>query len=161
MLAETSDHLLRRSRRFDARARIAAWIVQSGYPRPPDLADVMEGVTEDGGCPGNDNARNRAVLLMVCLAATVVLICAYWICLAPALLAELLVEGSLVSWLCKPAFRSSEEGWLPIAVERTLVPALVIALTFAVSGACFQRIAPQAQTIVEVWQQAKLPRAWR
>lgn len=103
--------------------------------------------------------RGLPILLILLLSVTVVLICLHTIWIAPSLLAELIVEGGLATWLCRPAFRRPEEGWLPVALERT--GAAVVMMTFCVLtiGLVLQLYFPGAETIPEVWQRLLMHRA--
>jgi hypothetical protein len=75
----------------------------------------------------------------------------YVIYIAPALLAEILVDGALVAGLYKRVKRIEEGYWLRTAIRRTLAPAVLAAIFFTVAGAALQRAAPEARSIGEVW----------
>jgi hypothetical protein len=82
----------------------------------------------------------------------------YVVYIAPALLAEILVDGLLVTGLykrMKGAEQAKDEGqvnWLRTAVRKTLLPALVVALFFSIGGYLFQRAVPNAHSIGDVWK---------
>jgi hypothetical protein len=78
----------------------------------------------------------------------------YIIYIAPALLAEILVDGALVAGLYKRVKHIEQRHWLRAAVRRTLVPALLVALCFTVAGYALQKAVPEASTIGEVWNHA-------
>jgi hypothetical protein len=90
--------------------------------------------------------------LTVLLATTVVAVCVYFVWIAPAFLADLTVEGAFVTWLYRPLLRRPREDCWPVAFELTGGPALVMALCILLTGLSFQLCAPQAKTIIEVWQ---------
>jgi len=75
----------------------------------------------------------------------------YIIYIAPALLAEILVDGALVAGLYRRVKRIEQRHWLRAAVRRTLLPALLVALFFSVAGYALQKAIPEAHTIGEIW----------
>jgi hypothetical protein len=75
----------------------------------------------------------------------------YLIYIAPVLLAELLVDGVLVAGLYRRVKGVEQRHWLRAAVRQTVVPALLVALFFALAGYALQRAVPEAHTIGEVW----------
>jgi hypothetical protein len=114
-------------------------------PQPLDefLGECLEG-TQDGG--GGD-ARSYVLAVM---GLTVVLICGYYVFTAPALLSQVVVEGALLTALYRPTTRGPDVHWLTVAVEETLLPALMIALCVTVIGTVFQITAPEASNLAEV-----------
>ena len=77
----------------------------------------------------------------------------YVVYVAPALLAEILVDGVLVGGLYKQLKGVEQRYWLRAAVRRTLLPALLTAIFFSVAGYAMQNAAPRARSIGEVWEQ--------
>jgi membrane protein implicated in regulation of membrane protease activity len=75
----------------------------------------------------------------------------YIIYIAPALLAEILVDGVLVTGLYKRVKRIEQRHWLRAAVRRTLLPATLAAIFFTVAGYAMQKAVPAAHSIGEVW----------
>lgn len=78
----------------------------------------------------------------------------YIIYIAPALLAEILVDGVLVAGLYRRVKHIEQRHWLRAAVRRTLLPALLTALCFTVAGYALQKAVPEAYTLGEVWNHA-------
>ena len=76
----------------------------------------------------------------------------YVIYIAPALLAEILVDGALIAGLYKRVKPIEHRHWLRAAVRRTVVPALLVVLCFTVAGYSLQRAIPEAHTIGEAWK---------
>jgi hypothetical protein len=76
----------------------------------------------------------------------------YVVYVAPALLAEILVDGVLVGGLYKQLKDVEQRYWLRAAVRRTLLPALLAAIFFSVAGYAMQNAAPRARSIGEVWK---------
>jgi hypothetical protein len=76
----------------------------------------------------------------------------YIIYIAPALLAEILVDGALVAGLYRRVRRIDQRHWLRAAVRRTLLPALLVAILFTIAGYGMQKAIPEAHSIGEVWK---------
>lgn len=76
----------------------------------------------------------------------------YVIYIAPALLAEILVDGVLVAGLYRRVKRIEQRYWLRAALRRTFLPALLVAIFFAVAGFAMQQAIPEAHSIGEVWK---------
>ncbi|MCA1634044.1 MAG: hypothetical protein LC802_10095, partial [Acidobacteria bacterium] len=79
----------------------------------------------------------------------------YVVYLAPALLAEILVDGLLVSGLYRRVKEPVPGNWLLGAVRRTLAPVLLTLVCFVAAGYLLNYIAPEARTIREVWRGIK------
>ena len=120
----------------------------------PDPSELIDTISEASREAWRQQADPRALpaYLMLFLSITVILVCVYFVWMAPVLLADIVVEGSLVAWLFRPRFRSDESGAFGAAIEKTAIPALLLALAFAATGLGFQLCAPQATTVAEVWQ---------
>ncbi|HEV2914570.1 MAG TPA: hypothetical protein VGX92_14925 [Pyrinomonadaceae bacterium] len=93
-------------------------------------------------------------LLIVALVAIIggLLAAFYVIYAAPALLAEILVDGVLLTGLYKQMKRIEQRHWLRSAVRRTLLPALLATIFFSIAGYALQRAVPEAHSIGEVWK---------
>ena len=76
----------------------------------------------------------------------------YIIYIAPALLAEILVDGALVAGLYRRVRRIEQRHWLHAAVRQTILPALLVALFFTVAGYALQKAIPDAHTMGEIWK---------
>jgi hypothetical protein len=76
----------------------------------------------------------------------------YVIYIAPALLAEILVDGVLVTGLYKQLKKIEQRHWLRAAVRRTLLPAILATILFTVAGYAMQKAVPEAHSIGEVWK---------
>jgi len=75
----------------------------------------------------------------------------YIIYIAPVLLAEILVDGLLLRGLYNRVEHIERKHWLQTAVRKTLLPALLCMLFFGVAGGALQAVAPEANSIGEVW----------
>ncbi|HEX8495071.1 MAG TPA: hypothetical protein VF658_19685 [Pyrinomonadaceae bacterium] len=75
----------------------------------------------------------------------------YVVYIAPALLAEILVDGLLLTGLYKRMKGMEQSNWLRTAVRKTLLAALVVAFFFSIAGYLFQKAVPRAHSIGDVW----------
>ncbi|HVF68245.1 MAG TPA: hypothetical protein VM914_11300 [Pyrinomonadaceae bacterium] len=92
-------------------------------------------------------------LLAVALIVAGLLASLYVVYAAPTLLAELLVEGLLLSGLYRGMKRGAQQGdWLRAVVRRTWIPVLLTLTLFAAAGYMLQRAAPRARSIGEAWR---------
>ncbi|WP_372659005.1 hypothetical protein [Hydrogenophaga sp.] len=89
-------------------------------------------------------------LLAVVLAVGLAVASLYIIYIAPALLAELLVDGALSYALYRYVRGDDPEHWLVTAVRRTALPFVFTAIFVAVAGAGMSAYAPGARSIGEV-----------
>ena len=76
--------------------------------------------------------------------------------IAPALLAEILIDGVLLVGLYRRVKHIEQRHWLQAAIRRTLLPALLCALCFAVAGYAMQQAVPEAHSIGDVWKRITL-----
>ena len=76
----------------------------------------------------------------------------YIVYIAPALLAEILLDGVLMAGLYKRVKTIDHRHWLRAALRRTVLPAVLVALFFTVAGFAMQKAVPEARSIGEVWQ---------
>ena len=76
----------------------------------------------------------------------------YVVYTAPALLAEILVDGALVAGLYKRVKKVEQKNWLGSAVRLTIIPALLVAVFVTIAGFALQAAAPEARSIGEVWK---------
>lgn len=75
----------------------------------------------------------------------------YVIYIAPALLAEILVDGVLAAGLYRRVRRIEQQHWLSAAMRKTALPALLALVFFTVAAYLLQKAIPDAHTIGEVW----------
>ena len=112
------------------------------------LLDGLDvGIDGDEGC--------LFVVALVLLIVGGLLASLYVVYLAPALLAEILVDGLLVSGLYRRVKDPVPGNWLLGAVRRTLVPVLLTLVCFIAAGYLLKYIANEAHTIREVWRSIK------
>lgn len=94
-------------------------------------------------------------LLALALVVAGTLAALYVVYAAPLLLAEILVEGVLLSGLYRGMKRARRGGggdWLGAAVRRTWLAVLLTLVTFSAAGYFLQRAAPRSRSIGEAWK---------
>lgn len=79
----------------------------------------------------------------------------YVVYIAPALLAEILLDGVLMAGLYKRVKSIQHRHWLRSALRQTAVAAIVVAVFFTIAGFALQKVAPYARSIGEVWESLK------
>jgi len=119
-------------------------------------SSLSSGVPRSGSSPqtvGLDLDLEEGWLIVVAIVALVggLIASFYIIYIAPALLAEILVDGVLVAGLYRRVKPIEQRHWLRAAVRRTLLPALLVALFFTVAGYALQKAIPEAHTMGEIW----------
>lgn len=95
-----------------------------------------------------------ALLLLVVAAVALVMAAGYIVIIAPALLAELVVDGIVVAGLYRRVREIDDARWLRTAVRKTWIPALVAALLLGAVGYGVQRALPEARSVGDVWRVA-------
>lgn len=96
-----------------------------------------------------------ALLAVIALVAAVIggLVASFYVVYAaPALLAEILVDGLLVAGLYKQLKGVEQRHWLRAAVSKTLLPMLLVLLFFTLAGYAMHRAVPEAHSIGGFWQ---------
>ena len=136
--------------------------VSAGLHQTSPACDVGSAASGGGGGGGDwlsgldfDVDSEGCVFFLLALALVVAGVCAslYVVYAAPLLLAEILVEGVLLSGLYR-GMKSARDGgdWLGAALRRTWLPVLLTLITFASAGYLLQRAAPRARSIGEAWK---------
>lgn len=124
----------------------------------PSLPDVGgDGVGKLGEAVGevvggaDEGAIPLALILLVAaLAAVLLLASLYVIYLAPALFAELLVDGALSASLYRRMRGLQTHHWLESALRRTALPFLLTAIGLGLVGHGLHMLAPEAHSVGEV-----------
>jgi hypothetical protein len=109
----------------------------------PDLPNVD--LDFDDGC--------FWIIIPVAAIAGVIIAMFYVVYIAPVFLAEILVDALLLAGLYKRLKGVEPRHWLRSAVGRTLLPALIATALFIAAGYLMERVAPEARSIGEFWQQ--------
>lgn len=112
-----------------------------------DSSSIFDGL-------GLDLDLEEGCLIVVALIALIggLVASLYIVYIAPALLAEILLDGVLLVGLYRRVKHLEQRHWLQAAVRRTLLPALLCALFFAVAGYAMQKVVPEAHSIGDVWR---------
>lgn len=126
-------------------------------PRPPSPAALPKG----GGGKGSGfdlgfdlDEGGFLVLLAVLIVAVAALGAALWVVwTAPALLAEVLVDGLIMTGLYRRLKRTEDtSSWLFSAMRRTWIPAVVAAVLFSIAGGLLHRAVPEARSLGAAWK---------
>ncbi|HEU4561766.1 MAG TPA: hypothetical protein VFS20_28335, partial [Longimicrobium sp.] len=102
----------------------------------------------------DDSGVLIALILLVVAAVALVMAAGYIVIIAPALLAELVVDGIVVAGLYRRVREIDDARWLRTAVRKTWIPALVVALLLGGVGYGVQRALPEARSVGDVWRAA-------
>ena len=112
--------------------------------------------TNDSGSSGFsfDVDLDEAWLILVAIVALLGVATAalYVVYIAPALLAEILLDGVLTAALYKRVKTIEHRHWLRAALRRTALAAVLVAAFFTIAGYAMQKAVPEARSIGEVWQ---------
>ena len=126
------------------------------HDQPTELPSLGDGAKSVGDALGSvGDADEFAIpLLAIVLAAGLALASLYVVYMAPALLAELLLDGVLSYSLYRHLRRGDSAHWLSTAVRRTLLPFALTAVFVALVGAGLSAYAPGAHTLGQALQAA-------
>lgn len=96
-----------------------------------------------------DEPAALLVLLALLILAVAVLGAAFYVLwTAPVLLAEVLVDGLILTGLYRRLRKTEEPGhWVFAAIRRTWIPTLIVAGLFSLSGHLLQKAVPEARSI--------------
>ncbi|MBA3246740.1 MAG: hypothetical protein ACR2GW_15390 [Pyrinomonadaceae bacterium] len=117
-------------------------------------AGGQSGVLGDLDLDFGDEGCGVIVAVIALLAAIIggLLITLYVVYAAPALLAEILVDGLLVGGLYKSLKDVEQRHWLRTAVSKTLLPMLLALALFILVGYVVQRAVPEAHSVGDIWK---------
>ncbi len=76
----------------------------------------------------------------------------YIIVSAPVFLAEIFVDSLLVTALYKRLQKFEQKHWMETAIQRTWRPVLIVALLFVIAGYFIQKLAPEVDSIGDIWK---------
>lgn len=124
-------------------------------PITAESADPVRGVGETVSAAA-DADEFSIPLLVIALALGLALASFYVIYIAPALLAEVLVDSALSYALYRYLRGDAPGHWLATAVRRTILPFLATACFLAIMGAAMSAYAPGARSIGEVVHRAAI-----
>ena len=128
----------------------ASYFAEDSLPEPSD----GEGSWFDFISLDLDEAGIILLLIAILTLAVAALGAAFWIVwMAPALLAEVLVDGLVMVAVYRRLKRSGAAPyWLFGAVRRTWVSAVLVAILFSFAGGLLHRAAPEARSIGDAWK---------
>jgi hypothetical protein len=114
----------------------------------PPVVSQTSAISDMGGA-GNFDLEEGALWLlplaiMVVLALGVLL---YVVYIAPALLAELLIDAGLAAGLYRRLAKDERRSWLTTAIRNTVMPACFVAVLLSVSGFVMQAVYPDTVSI--------------
>lgn len=101
-----------------------------------------------------DLGEGSILLAPILAALAAALASLYVVYAAPSLLAELLVDGLVVTALYRRIRGVEHRNWLRGVLRRTWIPAVLTAVVFSVAGYLMQRAYPDAPSIGPFWQAA-------
>jgi hypothetical protein len=100
-----------------------------------------------------DDSGFLVVLAVLAIAVAALGAAVYLIWSAPILLAEVLVDGLIMTGLYRRLKRTDDpDHWVMGAVRRTWIPALVVVILFSFAGWLLQRAVPEARSIGGAWK---------
>ncbi|HWS98752.1 MAG TPA: hypothetical protein VN256_00675 [Pyrinomonadaceae bacterium] len=130
-----------------------SWGQQAPVSSSSSSAAAGGGSGSSGGGWGSlDLDEGFFIVAAIAVIAGALLAVFYVVYVAPALLAEILVDGVLVAGLYRELKGVEQRHWLRSAVRKTLLPALIAAALFSLGGYFLQRAAPKARSVGEVWK---------
>jgi hypothetical protein len=102
-----------------------------------------------GGASSWLDTDDSLVFIVVAIAAAVgsLLTIFYVLYLAPALLAEVLVDAVIIATISKRVAQADRRDWTATLIRRTCVPALLLISLLVVGGWALQRVAPDTRSI--------------
>jgi hypothetical protein len=122
-------------------------LAAAAQPDPP-----AKGFGFGGGIDLNlDGDEWLVVLALIAAIGATICASAYVIVTAPALLAEVLLDGALCAGLHRRLRRIEQQSWLEAAIKHTWIPVLVVAVFFALAGLAMHHYVPEARSIGGVW----------
>ena len=123
--------------------------VADGLRLTPDIVNTIREGGAGGGAiadAGGGLSFDEFVFVLVAAAAVAAgfLVCIYVVWTAPALLAEVMVDGLVMSRILKRMNLRGGAYWASGALKRTWLPALLAVLFFGIAGFALQRVVPDS-----------------
>jgi hypothetical protein len=115
---------------------------------PPGVPDVELGDGVSLAADADDLIWLVLILALACAGAAAIV---YVITLAPALLAEALLDVMIAGGVYRGLRRHDSAHWTVHVLRRTAVPAAIVIVTAVLAGYALQRAAPGAHSIGGVW----------
>jgi len=115
------------------------------------LDNVGTGAT--GGFPFDLDADDLWILVLIVAAiGSALIVSIYLIIAAPTFLAEILVDGLLVTGLYKRLQKFDQQHWLETAIRKTWAPVLIVTVLFGIAGYFIQQLSPEVNSIGDLFQ---------
>lgn len=115
---------------------------------PVDIGGGFSGDVSPGDAIGAlDLDELFFVVVAVAAIGAGLLVCLYLVWAGPTLLAEVLVDGIVMSRIYRRMKIAGETYWMSGVLRRTWLPAISVAIFLAVAGFAMQKIAPDAKSI--------------
>jgi hypothetical protein len=108
------------------------------------IQDSREGTDAAGGFDVGDGV---IVLVLGAVALGGLIVVGYVVYIAPALLAEMLLDAAVVTALYRRLKRTEQQHWLLGAANRTIGPAVILALLLSIAGFAGETMVPGASTL--------------
>lgn len=110
------------------------------------LDHVGAGAT--GAFPFDPDADELWILALIVAAIVSASIASIYIIIsAPTFLAEILVDGLLVTGLYKRLQKFDQQHWLETAIRKTWVPVSIVTVIFMIAGHFIQKLAPEVNSL--------------
>ena len=125
----------------------------------PPATDAAGGLADGLGALGSEGCAIPLLLLAMLAAVVVAALTVVWS--APALFAELMLDGLLAAGLYRRLKQAAPSHWLDTALRRTAWPFVATCALVAGTGFALQALVPQADTLgtaIEALRAAPAPR---
>lgn len=130
------------------------------FPGPRCLADSDGGGGGWTDCLSGFDWDECAVVLILLAALLVALVGALIIIYsAPALMAEALLDAAVIAGLRNRMLSHQGRHWTLGVFRRTLVPMLLVALTFSIAGFAIEHVRPGTRSVGDMWK-SNQDRTW-
>ena len=124
-----------------------------GSQRARTVGGRFSGGGGGGGGGGSlDGDEVLAIIALLVALAAAFAAAIYLVVQAPAIFAEVLLDGSLSAGLYKRLNKLEHHTWLETALRKTAIPFAVVALLAGTAGHFAQKAAPEARSIGGVWR---------
>lgn len=126
-----------------------------GFADTSAVAKTVSSSSSSGGgksgsfFDGSDLDGGVAIILIIIAVSAALIALIYVVYIAPILLAEIFVDGVLVTGLYARVRQVDRRYWLKTAVKKTIVPLIVIVIFSSIAGFLMQDMVPEARSIGE------------
>jgi hypothetical protein len=133
---------------------VAEWSSANEQRTPSPDALELEDTSAGLGGPTLDVDVDEAALILIPVGILMASLGAafYALYIAPALFAELLLEGLLLAGLYRRLKRIEPRAWYSVVLRRTWIPFACLTLALAILGYVAQSLVPEARSIGELFR---------